>query len=134
MSKFKAWLKSELPSQKYNAAFGHAFLNGYQLKGNTGNGFETIPTAGLTATVQDGANIGTYISGKRVIAGGILFGPLGAGIGALARKNHNEVHIVLERDGQIIGTLTDSAKHTPKARAFAQKLNASATDPDNTGQ
>lgn len=131
---FKSWLKSELPSQKYNAAFGGSFLSGYQLQYRTENGFEKLPTSGLVATVQDGANVGTYVSAKRVVAGGVLFGPLGAGVGALIRKNHNEVHVVLERDDQIIGTISGSAKHTPKARAFANRVNASAADPANTVQ
>lgn len=132
MGSFKSWLKSELPSQKYNAAFGGSFLSGYQLQYRSSAGFEKIPTKGLKATVQDGANVGTYVSAKRVVAGGVLFGPLGAGVGALIRKNHNEVHVVLERDDQIVGTISGSAKHTPKARAFANRLNASATDPDNS--
>lgn len=134
MSKFTSWLKSDTPAWKYNAGFGGIFLSGFKLKGNLGEGFNTIPTKGLTATVQDGANVGSFISAKRVIAGGILFGPLGAGVGALARKNLNEIHVVIERDGEIIGTISDSAKHLPKARMFAQKLNASAVDPENTGQ
>lgn len=134
MSKLKSWFKSELPSQKYNGSFGGSFLDGFRIQYRAKAGFEKLPTAGLTATVQDGANVGTYVSAKRVVAGGVLFGPLGAGVGALIRKNHNEVHVVLERDDQIIGTISGSAKHTAKARTFAEKVNASSSDPDNTGE
>ena len=127
----KSWFKQELPMQKYNAAFGGAFLQGFVIRHTLSGMPDKLPTVGLTAVVQDGANVGTYVSAKRVVVGGVLFGPLGAGVGALVRKNHNEVHVVLERDGEIIGTISDSAKHTPKARMFAEKVNASAADPAN---
>ena len=132
MGKLKSWFKQELPMQKYNASFGGAFLQGFVIKHTLSGMPDKIPTAGLTAVVQDGAHVGTYVSAKRVIAGGVLFGPLGAGVGALVRKNHNEVHVVLEREGEIIGTISASAKHTPKAREFADGVNASAADPANT--
>ena len=131
VSKLKAWFKQELPAQKYNASFGGSFLQGYKIQYRDGNRFQKLPTAGLTATVQDGANVGTYVSAKRVIAGGVLFGPLGAGVGALIRKNHNQVHVILERDGLIVGTISDSAKHTAKANDFAHGVNASGADPEN---
>lgn len=131
MGKLKSWFKQELPMQKYNAAFGGAFLQGFIIRHTHTGKPGKLPTAGLTAVVQDGANVGTYVSAKRVIAGGVFFGPLGAGVGALVRKNHNEVHVVLEREGEIVGTISDSAKHTPKAREFADKVNSSASDPNN---
>lgn len=128
MSKFSQWLKQDLPGQRHNAMFGGGFIRGYNLHHER----KSIPTKGLTATVQDGMHVGNYISAKRVLAGGILFGPLGALIGGAARKNGNQVYVIIEQDDQIIGTLEAHAKKHREAHAFVQALTASANDPDNT--
>lgn len=121
---------------KYNASFGkkgEAFgiLQGFTV---TLVGFPKntkIPTKGLTAKLHTD-NLGTYISGKRVAAGAVLFGPIGALAGLIARKNTSAVYVTLEKDGEVVGILSDKAKKIAQARKFIEVLQKSATDPKNT--
>jgi hypothetical protein len=132
MGKFAQWLKQDLPQQRYNSSFGGSYLQGFNLQYRSKNGFKKMPTKGMSAAITDESNLGTYISGKRVVAGGLLFGPLGALAGAVLRKNGNKIYVVVEQDGQVIGALEGGAKDASKAREFVAALNASANDPDNT--
>jgi hypothetical protein len=128
MGKFAQWIKQDLPQQRHNASFGGAYLRGFGFNYK----MHKLPTRGLTAAITDEAHVGSYISAKRVIAGGLLFGPIGALTGAVLRKNGDKVYVVVERDGEVIGTLEGGAKDASRAREFVAALNASANDPDNT--
>lgn len=127
LSKLKQWFKQELPAQRHNASFGGGFVTGYSFRYQ----MKKFPTRGLSASIVDQYNVGTYISAKRVIGGGLLFGPLGALTGAVLRKNGNKIYVAVERDGEVIGTLEGGAKDLGKARDFVEALNRSAADPDN---
>lgn len=127
LSKIKQWLKQDLPAQRFNAGFGGAFVTGYNFRYK----MKKLPTHGMSATITDEANVGTYISAKRVIAGGVLFGPLGALTGAVLRKNGSKVFVVVERDEEVVGTLEGGAKDVSNAHQFVDALNRSANDPDN---
>lgn len=116
---------------KYYAKAGDGCVKGFTLIYNDGNKVHTTTTHGVHAEVVTGDNIGTYVSAGRVIAGGVLLGPLGAVVGAMIRKNHTKAYVVLARDGETFGYIEDSAKRTKNLQALAQKVNASAADPDN---
>ena len=109
--------------------FGGAFLSGHTIDVVTDGERAKLDTAGLSAEVQTGQDLGDFISAGRVLAGGILFGPAGAAVGALARKNPTRVYVLIHRDGELIATAEGSAKHRAKAEMFARKINQSATDP-----
>lgn len=127
MNKFTAFLNKELPAQKHNASFGGAFLRGFNLNYK----MHKLPTLGMSANITDEANLGAYISAKRVIVGGVLFGPVGAILGAAFRKNGAKVYVVIEQDGLVIGTLEGGARDAGRAREFVAAVNASATDTAN---
>lgn len=128
MGKFTDTIKREA---KYYAKVGNGCVKGFKLIYTDGNKVHTTTTRGVHAEVVTGDNIGTYVSAGRVIAGGVLLGPLGAVVGALIRKNHNKAYVVLERGGSTIGYIEASAKHMRQLSHLAQRINASANDPDN---
>lgn len=127
MGTIKSWLKSELPYQRYNGMIGGVALSGHTIKVMVDGKYVKHSTAGLRAEVQTGENLGDFIGVGRVLAGGVLFGPAGAAVGALARKNPTRVYVLIHRDGELIATAETSAKHAAKARRFATLLNESAT-------
>ena len=132
MNTIRAFLKRELPAQRFNESFGGALVVGHKLRYRDESGrYRTIGTRGLTATAQTADTVGDYLSLTRMAAGGILFGPVGLLAGAAARKNYNQVYVTIERDGQLIGTLTASAKHQEAAYRFAKALTLSGSDPAN---
>ena len=121
MGKLGQWFKQELPQQKYNASFGGAYMLGHEFR------YETyrVPTPEITARIETGATVNSYISAGRVIAGGLVFGVIGAGVGAMARKGGTRIYVVIERNGEIIGTLEESAEKESRARKFIETLEAS---------
>lgn len=56
---------------------------------------ETYPLDECRAEMTVGPNHGDHISAGRVLAGGVLFGPAGAAVGALARKNTTTVRVAV---------------------------------------
>ncbi|CAH1193910.1 Hypothetical protein ROUS_69 [Brevibacterium phage Rousseau] len=116
---------------KYNGKAAGGTLTGFSLRYNSGDKMRTTTTRGITAEVVTGDNLGNFISAKRIIAGGILLGPLGAFGGALLRKNTTTAYIMLERAGQNIGYIEDSARKLANLNKLARAINASANDPDN---
>src|SRR5690606_23712693 len=62
MGKLRDALAHRLPSQRFNAMFGTTALSGYSLKvlGPDGR-YTSLSTAGLTARVESGDNLGTFI-------------------------------------------------------------------------
>ena len=140
MGKFKDYMQRQLPSQRFNARAGDAFVTGYKLTYvDSKKRMKKLPTKGLTATVQTGAQVDSYVSkgavGAGAVAGGLLFGPLGAIAGGLVgstkRKGGGFVYIVVEKDGAPIGTIPVPAKEEQSAYEFVQALTASAADPGN---
>src|SRR5699024_10641111 len=75
-----------------------------------------------------GDNLGTFISAKRVITGGILLGPLGAFGGALLKKNGTRVHVMLERDGENIGWIESGVRELPQMKKLAATINKASGD------
>lgn len=84
------------------------------------------PVAGLRAEVVAGDNLGDYISAGRVIAGGLLAGPAGMAVGALARRNDTRMYVVISRGDEVLWTVEGSAKHQSDARLLADAINAAS--------
>lgn len=140
MNGFMKWFKQELPSQKYNASLdGKHFVLGYKLKYRDGNKFLKFDTKGMNAHLETGVTVDSYISkgavGAGLAIGAIAFGPIGAIAGGLLgstkRNGDGSVYIMVERDGQLVGSIEAPASKEAEARKFIQALNASANDPEN---
>lgn len=68
-----------------------SFELGVRIPFCTRSGCEKLPNAGLTVNVQAGAHIDSYVRANRVIAGDVLFGRPGAGMGGITRNHHNDL-------------------------------------------
>ncbi|MGQ3385277.1 hypothetical protein [Glutamicibacter sp. TV12E] len=143
MSKFKKWLKQELPAQRYNVSLdGKHFILGFKLKYKDGDKYRKFDTKGMSAHLETGATINTYVSKGAVaggaVAGAVLFGPIGllAGglLGSAKRKGGGSIFVVVEQDGQLAGTIEVPASKEGEARKFIEVLNASANDPENDSE
>jgi hypothetical protein len=96
---------------------------------------EHHPVAGVTATVETAGDIGRRLSATRTIGGGVLLGPFGAVLGAVAKKKTDDrqlflliqgpdfawaVDVELERG---IGASKVNARTIKKAQKFAAAVN-----------
>ncbi|WP_209374293.1 hypothetical protein [Brevibacterium renqingii] len=101
-----------------------ATLEGWKLDGDTlfGNG-QAFSLAGAKAEFETGANIGGRMTATRVIGGGLLFGPAGAIVGGMWKKNRAKVYIVITDNNGRTGLIETSAKNETKAREFANAVN-----------
>lgn len=84
-------------------------------------GFKQYPvtSATLDVEVDDKTN---RMTATRIAAGGVLAGPVGMLIGALARKDITRGRLVLHVDGQHVQTYEFKAKDLPKVTAFIQAV------------
>lgn len=80
--------------------------------------------AGARATI-DAGQIGKKMTATRVIGGGVLFGPVGALIGGMAKKSTGDAFLNIELgDGRLIVEPVKK-KEMKKANEFAQQVNDS---------
>ena len=120
MGKFIETIKLQA---KFNAKAGNGYINGHTIGYHDGTHKRTTTARGIKAEVVTGDNLGTFISAKRVITGGILLGPLGAFGGALPKKNGTRVHVMLERDGENIGWIESGVRELPQMKKLAATIN-----------
>ena len=73
--------------------------------------------------MEYGANIGSRITATRVVTGAVLFGPVGAIIGGMAKKDRNKLYITITYANGDIGVVEAKAKDEAKARQFVQAIN-----------
>lgn len=140
-SKFAKWWSKELPTQKYYTTLdGKHFISGFKLHYKDGTKFLKLDTKGMVARLETGATMDSWVSkgavGAGLAVGALVFGPLGAIagglIGSTKRKGGGSVYIIIEREGQIIGSIEAPALKESEARKFIEVLNASANDPENS--
>jgi hypothetical protein len=60
---------------------------------------ERYPVAGVTATVETAGDLGRRMSATRTVGGGLLLGPLGAVLGAVAKKKTDDRQVFLLIEG-----------------------------------
>lgn len=84
---------------------------------------------GVSASVESAGEITKRMTATRVIGGGLLFGPAGAVIGALAKKKRDDRELYLYVDGpdfQWVVPVDPTAGAV--ARAFAARINTEARE------
>ena len=114
--------KNAVAEAPYTGHFkGVYVVNGeitYTLAGKT----RRQPAAGITADFEAAERKST--TATRVIAGGVLFGPIGAVAGGLLKKDKGKVYaiVTIPDAGTII--LDAPIKDEAKAREFVAKVNA----------
>lgn len=87
------------------------------------------PVAGCNAQVDSGAAIQSRVTATRVAAGAVVAGPVGALVGALAKKDRSRVYLaVTTPDDHVL--IEVKGKHETDARRFAANLNAAAAKYD----
>lgn len=89
-----------------------------------GDVLKGLKYAGATASLQEGDGGGTKISAGRIVAGGILAGPVGAVVGGMARKNFAATSILAIQmpDGKTL-TAEIPAKKRADAIVFVNTFN-----------
>ena len=116
-------LERQATSARYNDSFEGLRVVGDQLfRVRAGKQW---PVADCSATVDAGAAIAARVTATRVAAGAALAGPLGALVGALAKKDRSRVYLaVTTSDDHIL--LEVDGKDEADARRFAASVNAAA--------
>ncbi|OZC80538.1 hypothetical protein CH274_15320 [Rhodococcus sp. 06-418-5] len=85
---------------------------------------KSYPVADATATYEPGSTIASRVTATRVVAGGLLLGPLGAVIGGMAKKDMSRMYVAVTlRDGRVI-TYAAPARKEEKIREFIASVNA----------
>jgi len=121
--KQKRQARRERWSKSLNEAQYHALFQGHEIKkGEYRHRGTKLPIAGAVAEFESGAD-NKRITGTRVIAGGILFGPAGAVVGGALRKNKTKCYVTITfADGQNV-IIEAPIKDENKARQFVSKVN-----------
>lgn len=110
---------AKLAELNMNASFAGWSLSG----GSLSKGITRHDVAGATATLDTGAPR-KRMTATRVIGGGVAFGPAGAIVGGLARKNKSRCYVTIELATGDVILIDEHVKEEPSARAFAAKINA----------
>lgn len=105
--------------QKLRGALGpHGVRNGFYYEG-----FRKAPIAGATAEFENGADK-KRMTGTRVITGAVLFGPAGAVVGGLLKKNKSKCYVTTTFADGNVAIVEVPVKQERQARDFAAKVNA----------
>lgn len=88
--------------------------------------YSDYPLKDARAFVDHGANISARMTATRVVAGGVLLGPLGAVLGGMAKKDRAKVYLVVEFPNEEALLIETKAKHEKDAREFATRINSAA--------
>lgn len=81
------------------------------------------PREGARATLETGAGESSRITATRVATGAVLAGPVGAIIGAMAKKDTTKIHVIVElADGTVLMT-EGPRKQMKKAVALVNEIN-----------
>ena len=126
MGKFSTWIKeSNKKAKAYQHEHKHDMvLDTWRLSGDTlHQGLKKWNLKGATAHLDNGANVGSRITATRVVAGAVLFGPVGALIGGMAKKDRNKLYITVTYSNGDAGVIEAKAKDEAKARQFVQAIN-----------
>ena len=99
-------------------------LEGWALKGdNLVKGLNKWNLKGAQAVLDDTGQTNPRVSFGRVAAGGILFGPAGAIVGAVAKKDPSRVYIHIQLANGTTKEIAVPAKHHAKAHKFTAAIN-----------
>ena len=126
MGKFSTWIKeSNAKAKAYQHEHKHdAVLDVWRISGSElCKGFQKWSLKGATATLENGANVGSRITATRVVTGAVLFGPVGAIIGGMAKKDRNKLYVTVTYSNGDQGVIEAKAKDEAKARQFVQAIN-----------
>ncbi len=123
MKKLVQGLQQGADARRYNDSFEGLRIIGDQLfRIKAGKQW---PVAGCSAQVDSGAAISSRVTATRVVAGAAIAGPIGAVVGALAKKDRSKVYLaVTTPDDHVLLEL--KGKEEGEARRFAGNLNAAA--------
>lgn len=111
---------------KFDARFAHLMINGDQLK----VGFKSWPVAECHAELVLGGQR-QRVTVTRVGAGALLFGPAGAVIGALAKKDATKNWLIVATPAGV-EKIEVSPKQVGDAQAFASNLEQAASRAEST--
>lgn len=91
-------------------------------------GVHTVPVVGAEAEYEPGNVLNPRMRGRRVVAGAIIAGPVGAIIGGMLKKDPSRGYVtVIFADGQ--ATSFDAPmQDEPKLKAFVAAVNAAASE------
>lgn len=111
----------------YNGDLGGVHLLNGEVRWVNGGRLERKSVEGAVASF-DAGNASTRIGAGRVIAGGVLFGPVGAVAGGLLRKQAGRVYVTIEwPDGGVV-IAEGPVKDEGKAREFAARVSRAGRD------
>ena len=82
------------------------------------------PIVGASAEYDSGAVVGQRPTFTRIVAGGIVAGPVGAVVGGMFKKDRNRVYVAVSLPAVGVIVLDGPAKEDNQAREFARRINA----------
>lgn len=106
-------------ARSFNAKFG-----GHKIRGGTYHyPGGSAPVAGASAVFESGADK-RRMTATRVVTGGVVFGPAGAVVGGLLKKNKSKCYVTVTLATGDVVIVEAPAKGEAEARRFAAKVNA----------
>lgn len=91
---------------------------------------DTQPLTGVHASIESGEALSRRTTATRVVAGAVLAGPVGAVVGAVAKKKTGGDSYLVITGPEFEWQIEVDRKHADKARQFAAQINTAAKQID----
>ena len=85
---------------------------------------QSAPLSGAKAEIVDADTARTRMTATRVLGGAVLFGPLGALVGGMAKKNVGQVYVLVTTEDGRMFSASAKSKETGKAAELVSRINA----------
>lgn len=110
----------------YNGSWNGVSILGGQIRIKVSTFKEILPVAGVTAEFESGAQK-KNMTATRVLGGAVLFGPAGAIVGGMLKKDRSKVYVVINIPDRGSVILDAPVKDEKAAREFAAKVNTAGS-------
>lgn len=125
MGKLKEAQATARVHTQFDTRFGGvAMASGKILYQGTDRKMHHVTVAGVTAEYEGATTVAPRTTLTRVVAGGVVAGPVGAIVGGLFKKDRDKAYVTLYFPNGDTFTLVGPAKQDAQAREFARRITA----------